>query len=295
MPMLGRGEDVETARVYTAGQVARVLGVAETTLRSWHRRYDVGPHAERPGAYRRYTADDIVRLEHMRDLIQSGMLASDAARTVNGQATAGRVGLVLEQLTAAAHRLDSRACRAIVTASVQAFGVVTTWDSVCRPALRAVEARQEGGRCVPDEHVLSWGIASGLHQVGSSGTDDRTPSILLACTDDEPHSLPLEALAAALAERRVPVRMLGAALPAASLVEAVRATSPDVVVLWAQRQETADPAVLRRLRRLPVRRMTAGPGWAVRRRTGTEHLDSLPTALAALVGEPAATAERTDR
>jgi hypothetical protein len=107
---------------------------------------------------------------------------------------------------------------------------------------------------------------------------------MLACTDSELHALPLEALAAALAERHVPVRMLGAAVPTGSLLEAVGTASPEAVVLWAHRPETANPDALRRLRRFPVRRMTAGPGWPSRRRAGTEHLDSLSGAVTALLG-----------
>ena len=57
------------------------------------------------------------------------------------------------------------------------------------------------------------------------------------------------------------------------------------VVLWAQRPETADPEVLTRLRRVPVRRFTAGPGWPARRRGGAEHVDSLPAALSRLLDE----------
>jgi len=39
----------------TAGAVARRLGVAVTTLRTWHQRYDLGPSAHEPGKQRRYT------------------------------------------------------------------------------------------------------------------------------------------------------------------------------------------------------------------------------------------------
>jgi hypothetical protein len=283
--VLERGEGAAPAsRVYTAGQVARVLGIAETTLRSWHRRYRIGPHATTPGAYRRYTADDVTRLEAMRDLIRSGMLASDAARTVHERPAAARLDHGL--LVAAARRLDSRACHAIVAHAVRTVGVVTAWDDLCRPALCDVAdahaAHGGDASCVPREHVLSWAITAALHHVVPAGPVDGRPTVMLACADTEQHTLPLEALAAALAERQVPVRMLGAAVPVASLVEAVRAVTPHVVVLWAQRPETARPEALARLRRLPAHPLTAGPGWPPRRRGGAAHVDSLGSALAAL-------------
>jgi hypothetical protein len=205
---------------------------------------------------------------------------------VAGQASAEGLEQVRERLTAASRRLDSVGCRAIVLAAVRTFGVVPVWERLCRPAMHDVEAEQASragdDACVPREHVISWAVAAALHQVVPPGPDDGRPAVLLACTDAEQHTLPLEALAAALAERRVPVRMLGAAVPVAGLVDAVRTTSPRAVVLWSQRPETASPDALRRLRRLPSRRMTAGPGWSARRRASPDHLDTLPAALTSL-------------
>lgn len=271
-------------RTYTAGQVARVLGVAETTLRSWHRRYAVGPVADRPGGYRRYTAADVVQLETMRDLIRSGMLASDAAKTIAARTHGGHTQALRERLVDACRALDSRSCRTLVAEAVQALGVAAAWDEICRPALQVAEADVEAGTqaCIPQEHTLSWAIAAGLHQVASLAPLDQPAAVLLACTDAEQHTLPLEVLAAALAERQVPVRMLGAAVPASSLLDAVRATSPEAVVLWAHRPETASPELVRRLRRARVRALTAGPGWSARRRASDAHLDDLTDGLRAL-------------
>ena len=39
----------------SAGAVARRLGVAVTTLRTWHQRYGLGPSQHVPGQHRRYT------------------------------------------------------------------------------------------------------------------------------------------------------------------------------------------------------------------------------------------------
>ncbi|WP_371614654.1 hypothetical protein [Streptomyces sp. NBC_00454] len=53
----------------------------------------------------------------------------------------------------------------------------------------------------------------------------------------------MEALAAALGERALPVRMFGADLPADALREAARRTGPRAVALWAQARTTADTAL----------------------------------------------------
>src|SRR3954454_9310242 len=48
--------------------VARRLGVAPATLRTWARRYGVGPSEHAAGAHRRYAPSDVARLEVMRRL-----------------------------------------------------------------------------------------------------------------------------------------------------------------------------------------------------------------------------------
>ncbi|MCB7136720.1 MerR family transcriptional regulator [Cellulosimicrobium marinum] len=60
--------------------VARRLGVAPATLRTWDRRYGLGPSEHQAGAHRRYTQDDVARLVIMRRLTLDGVAPSDAAR-----------------------------------------------------------------------------------------------------------------------------------------------------------------------------------------------------------------------
>src|ERR1039458_2103631 len=65
---------------FSVGAVARRLGVAPSTLRTWNRRYGIGARELSPGRHRRYTAEDITRLEHMQRLILRGAAPADAAR-----------------------------------------------------------------------------------------------------------------------------------------------------------------------------------------------------------------------
>lgn len=60
--------------------VARRLGVAPATLRTWDRRYGLGPSERSAGAHRRYTRDDVLRLMVMRRLTLEGIAPGDAAR-----------------------------------------------------------------------------------------------------------------------------------------------------------------------------------------------------------------------
>ena len=273
---------------WTAGQVARHLGIAESTLRSWHRRYGIGPQGSEPGRYRRYGEEDVARLRRMLDLIGLGMLASEAARTVQaGDSEPVSAERDIADLVAAARVSDAERSRTVLDSVLSRRGVVDAWEEVCRPVLQAVDADQRTDPdCVDIEHALSWTVLGALHRVPRPPVSPDAPLVLLACVADEHHTLPLAALSAALAGHRIPARMLGAATPTPSLVRAVRDTAPGAVVLWAQRQDTAGAEVLRALMPYSVRRYTAGPGWEVPAPPGIQHLTGLREAVDILASPP---------
>jgi MerR family transcriptional regulator, light-induced transcriptional regulator len=289
----------------SAGVVARRLGVAVTTLRTWHQRYGLGPSQHVSGRHRRYTAEDLARLEIMQRLAAEGVAPAEAARwarlapadallhdpakvptpklptpkvpEVEGQRTSrsragggftipvGRAGPAARGLARAAVRLDSAKMREILEDASEADGVVSTWDNVLRPVLVGIGKRHLVTRSLVDvEHLLSRTSSEVLGAVPRPASAITRARILLACTDEEQHSLPLEALAAALAQAGVACRMLGARVPPAALIDSVRRTGPAVVVLWAHTAETADVSQLRGLltgRGRPLLVLAGGPGW----------------------------------
>ncbi len=271
---------------WTAGQVARHLGIAESTLRSWHRRYGIGPQGAEPGRYRRYGEEDVARLRRMLDLIGRGMLASDAARTVQaGDSEPVTAERDVADVVTAARASDAERCRIILDSVLNRRGVIGAWDEVCRPALAAIDADQHADPdCIDVEHGLSWAVLGGLHRTPRPPVAPGATLVLLACAEEEHHSLPLAALAAALAACRIPARMLGAATPTASLVRAVRETRPGAVVLWSQRPGTAGTDVLQTLLATPARVYTGGPGWPAGPPAGVRHLESLQDAVDVLAG-----------
>jgi len=271
----------------SAGVVARRLGVAVTTLRSWHRRYGLGPTGHDPGQHRRYTRADLERLGIMMRLTAAGMAPAEAARRalapVPPPAGTGRPALAAARdgggaalrvgrgrspargLARAAMRLDAEAVRALLVEAIAEHGVVPTWEQIVRPVLSAVGDRHAASTMtVAVEHLLSGCVSAALGTT-RPGVTVLPGRVLLACTGEEQHSLPIETLAAALAERGVAVRMLGARVPPATLVAAVRRTGPTAVGLWAQVPAAAVPAVLLALAALPARPhqiAALGPGWA---------------------------------
>jgi transposase-like protein len=305
----------------TAGAVARRLGVAVTTLRTWHQRYDLGPSHHEPGKHRRYTPEDVARLELMQRLTADGVPSGEAARWVrsrnitaaltprpptgspptngtvqadrafpagrsgpadrsfpanrNGTELAARDGgghnlplgpasPAARGLGRAAMRLDAESVRQIASGAVRHLGVVRAWDSVLRPVLAAIGERHgRTGGLVEVEHLVSAVTSDVLGAVPRPHGNGRG-RVLLACTDEEQHSLPIEALSAALAQADVLCRLLGARVPLPALRAAVRRTGPAAVLLWSHHPRTASPEQLTALsgdRTRPLLLAAAGPGW----------------------------------
>ncbi|WP_051342192.1 MerR family transcriptional regulator [Pseudonocardia spinosispora] len=267
---------------WTAGAVARHLGVAASTLRSWSRRYGLEPTEHASGRHRRYGANDIARLEKMCQLIAQGVAPSEAAHWVQHQpvTTAAPVAepdrprspgatRAVAGLVSAALRLDSIAISAAVAEHLRVHGVIDTWDTICLPAVTELGLRTAAsGECIDAEHLLTWAITAALHRVSPGEARPGGRSALLACAEDERHTLGLDALCAALTERGVLVRMLGAATPSDTLADAVRRITPAAVVVWAQTPRTARASALRALTSGSSTATTiiaAGSGWAEQR------------------------------
>ncbi|WP_083959191.1 MerR family transcriptional regulator [Herbidospora mongoliensis] len=252
---------------FAAGAVARRLGLPVSTLRSWNNRYGMGPSGHQRGRHRRYTESDIAALIVMQRLIAQGSAPSAAARAAQGRRpqNVNLDGDLVDRLVDAAHRLDTHSMITMISLALNVHGVSETWQHLCVPALNHVHGPISGrSDCVDVEHLLSWSITTGLHQVVTAVAG--TPVAMLACTAGEHHSLPLEALNAALAERGVPAVMLGADMPDPALADAVGRVQPRVVVLWSHMPATASPAALRAARPAAAAEgavvLAAGRGWA---------------------------------
>jgi hypothetical protein len=107
---------------------------------------------------------------------------------------------------------------------------------------------------------------------------------LLAGAPEELHTLPLHALAAALAERGIDSRVLGARLPGPGLAAAVRRGGASGVFIWAHSPEMADLAQVEAVpaMRPPVHIVVGGPGWQDQVPPGADHVSTLSEAVTVL-------------
>ncbi|MFD0686697.1 B12-binding domain-containing protein [Actinomadura fibrosa] len=195
-------------------------------------------------------------------------------------------------LADAAMALDEFTMAGAVESALRAEGVAAAWDTVLVPVLVGIGRKHEAtGRYVEVEHLLSAVVSRCLvavtpPAVAFPGGHGRSP-VVLACAPDEQHSLPLLALAAALAEAGVPRLMLGARVPASALASAIDRVEAHAVFVWSQLPETGDPSWLNDLpsTRPPLRVVVGGPGWDGERLPPAVSLvTSVSTALDALCG-----------
>ena len=312
-----RAPDIGPDLGLTVAAVARRMGVAPATLRTWDRRYGLGPSEHRAGTHRRYALGDLARLEHMRRLVIAGVPPADAARAALEQSIdpsidvvsyppgdpaarpgGGRVlsmpgaGADARGLARAAQALDPAACTSIICDAVDRWGVVSTWDQLLVPVMVAIGQQwSDTGGSVEIEHALSTAVQHALSvTIRSLDRPVNTRTVLLTCAPGELHSLPLWGVAAGLAERRISARILGAQLPVESLGHAIRRTGPAAVFVWAQLPGTASTAVLSALPvvRPPAAVIIGGPGWIGELPKGVRWVSDLTGAIAGIghaVGE----------
>ncbi|MCO8269269.1 MerR family transcriptional regulator [Actinoplanes sp. TRM 88003] len=242
------------------GTLARRLGVATTTLRTWHQRYDLGPTGHETGRHRRYAPTDVAALTTMARLTARGMPAGEAARMARRETTPWAADRPIDDpgtrseargLARAARRLDVLTLRETLAAAVAARGVVHTYHTLAGPAFVLIN---EAGYAEPRKALARRVLAQCLREVfaavarPAAGVPVRT---LLVAVDNRRDLTALDALAAALAELAVPVVHLGGGLPLDVLVDAIARTHPAVIVVWSHSEHP--PALLEAV--------TAVPGW----------------------------------
>lgn len=298
----------------TVAAVARRIGIAPATLRTWDRRYGLGPSVHMPGSHRRYTASDVARLELMRKLMLNGALPSEAARialtqevepvTAQTDSTNSPLHVVTDEsfndnvipldspkvvirsLNRAVAALDANGCDQIISQSIESHGVIWTWEKVLTPVLITLgEKWAQTGEGVEQEHLLSESITSQFRNVLGKVTDpENSRPVLIACAPHELHTIPMFVIAAGLAEQNIACLILGARMPAEALASAAKKLGPSAIVVWSQSQGTADVSIwdaVEPMRPAPLL-MSVGPGWQPDLPEGVVKPDDLNSTLIAL-------------
>lgn len=295
-------DDADHELGWGVGSVAARLGISASTLRTWERRYDVGPSRRTAGGHRRYSEADIERARLTQLLIARGAPPGDAARVAHsldddGVASAldsenGRTEQepadpsdIVPEILQAAMTDDPRRVGRLVEEALDARGAVGAWADVIAPALVQIGLEWSAGRFrLEAEHLASDAIVKELRAYvhRHAGTDLTGPAIVLASAEDEEHTLPVFALEAALAERGLASLVLGARLPAQSLVSLARRVRPQVIFVWASLERSDDDPLRDALAAAGAGAtvLLGGPGWSSPQAVPTD----LPSTMERIVG-----------
>lgn len=204
----------------TVAAVAARLGVAPSTLRTWDRRYGLGPSGRTAGAHRRYTAEDVARLEAMRHLTLAGVAPSDAARIAADQVPGsipamplppvtrepGAPGSKVDALTVAAAAIDGdeHRLKRLVFAAVRGWGLAAAWTEVLQPALGYLARRAVVDRPGRDpDHLLAGAVLALVRGIAEPVSGDRRSVVICADPALVVDRLGAHVLAGALADRGV--------------------------------------------------------------------------------------------
>ena len=299
--MAKRAHDVVEEKL-TVAAVARQIGVAPATLRTWDRRYGLGPSEHNDGEHRRYCPADVAKLMTMRRLIVAGVAPADAAeqaKNFKGELKVKKIVKefevreeVVDALYKALQSFDRAFVEETIAHEISEYGVEGAWSDVIVPTLFLIgqdwETEQKG---IEVEHLFSEILKRTMHnQVVELKKPLNSRPVLLAAVGEELHSLPVYALAAALCARNIQTYVLGARTPLIALSAMVTRSAPPAIFLWAQLPKNAETKYWEEMPSIrPAPRIVlGGPGWDsidcadVIRAEGLEHAcDEIEQAIGA--------------
>jgi MerR family transcriptional regulator, light-induced transcriptional regulator len=247
------------------GEFSRRVGVTPEVLRAWERRYGLLQPFRSPGGFRLYSAEDADRVARMRQALDDGLSAAEAARVALTEDAAPAV-LAPTDLTArlfdAIERYDEDGIQAILDESLAAFSVEAVLRDLVLPTLHRVgDAWANGALDISQEHFASNVIRSRLMGLARLWGRGAGPLALLACVPGEAHDITLVSFGLALRSHGWRILFLGADTPIETVAQTAETTGPTVAVLasFDAGRIRAQQSALRQLAAV-VPLWLAGPG-----------------------------------
>lgn len=252
--------------MYTIKQAAAQSGVSVQLLRAWERRYGVVMPSRTKAGYRLYDDGAISKLRAMRLLVDNGWSPSSAAahvrelddaavvqilgmehdRAANGTPTAAAAtdGLA-DAFVDSASRLDEASFEAILDRMFAQGTFERVSSELVMPALVALGEGWASGRVdVAGEHAAANAVQRrlALAFLASGQPRDDKGAILVGLPPGARHDLGALAFATAARRAGLNVRYLGADLPVADWLEAVKLTEARAIVIGALIGRDVKPA-----------------------------------------------------
>lgn len=237
---------------YPIQLVARLTGLSAHVIRIWEHRYQaVDPHRT-PGNRRLYSDNDIERLNLLREVTHAGHSIGQVARlpmdtlgklavessTIRGRAAgslteAPTTKALLDECVAAIKSLDALALDAALKRGAESLGTMGSLQRVVAPLAQSIgELWREGSLTAAHEHFATAAIRVFLGNAAKPfGPMDKAPVLVVATPAAQVHELGALLVAATASNLGWQVTYLGASLPSAEIVAAVRQRRAKAVAL----------------------------------------------------------------
>lgn len=273
------------------GELAKRAGVSPGLLRAWERRYGLLAPARSDGGFRLYAAEDVARIRRMRELIDGGVSAAEAAAIARGAIAPGppAEGVTLpaeltEALTTALYALDETTAHAAIDRILGAVTLETFVAGVVLPILREVGDRwARKVTTVGHEHFATTVLRGRLLGLARGWDHGTGPRVALACLPGELHDAGLVAFGILLWRNGSRILYFGQDTPLDVLVEVARREHCALAVVSSVESSlfVEHAAQLRKAARaLPLAIGGAGATAEIARRTGTRLLAADPSTAA---------------
>jgi MerR family transcriptional regulator, light-induced transcriptional regulator len=287
------------------GELARRTGASPEVLRAWERRYGLLRPARSHGGFRLYTAADEARIRRMRDYLDRGVAAAEAARlALDAEASGPGLGTsepivaapapplqaAARELAGALDSFQEEQAHAVLDGLLAAYRVETIVRDLLIPYLHELGERwARGDVSVAQEHFASNLLRGRLLGLARGWGQGHGPRAVLACLPGEQHDLGLIAFGITLHRRGWRIVYLGPDTPIATIRHATGSIAPRLVVLAGTTPELfaahAD-AIADLARQARVALGGAGATAELAARTGTRLLDTDPVSAAEAVDRP---------
>lgn len=272
------------------GEVAKRAGVSAGLLRAWERRYALLTPARSDGGFRLYDDADVARIRRMRELIDGGISAAEAAVIARGEIVAAAAtdnvtvpAELTDALATALYALDESAAHAAIDRLLGAVTIETFVAGVALPILREVGDRwAKNVTTVGHEHFATTVLRGRLLGLARGWDHGTGPRVALACLPGELHDVGLIGFGVLLSRSGCRVLYFGQDTPLDSLVaDALGERCALAVISSVESSRFAEHVTeLRKAARaLPIAIGGAGATAEIAKRTGARLLPpDLPSA-----------------
>jgi methanogenic corrinoid protein MtbC1 len=218
--------------------LSRRTGVAPDTLRKWEQRYGVLQPIRTAGGQRRYSEQDLQRVEWLRDRLGEGWRIGEAARVLQETAVPplSDPPELRSALIAAALGDDPALASGMLDQVLAVLPLEQAFAEVIAPALHAVgESWDRGETSVAHEHAITAKVRTRLDRLLSDSRGAARGTAVLACAPGEQHDIGLMMLAVMLRADGWRVEYLGTNTPAWDAIDFAAAIGAAIVCLSTTR------------------------------------------------------------